>query len=83
MDVNHFSVISRTSKVVRGERFGSNTYSTCPRGVMGKALGCGIVVSEFVLQSRYYVHLRANTPGKDMNPVIFPAMGYIVPLLFF
>ena len=57
----------------------------CPRGVMVKAKDCGIVVSEFVLQSRYYVHFRANTLGKGMNPptLILPAMGQIVPLLFF
>ena len=37
---------------------------------------CGIVVREFVLQSRYYVHFRANTLGKGMNPLILPpAMG--------
>ena len=47
----------------------------CPRGVMVKAMDCGIVVSEFVFQSRYYVHLRANTLGKGMNPLILPAMG--------
>ena len=46
-----------------------------PRGVMVKVIGCGIVVSEFVLQSRYYVHFRANTLGKGMNPFILPAMG--------
>ena len=46
-----------------------------PRGVMVKAMDCGIVVREFVLQSRYYVHFRANTLGKDMNPLILPAMG--------
>ena len=34
------------------------------RGVMVKAMDCGIVVREFVLQSRYYVHFRKNTPGK-------------------
>ena len=28
----------------------------CPRGVMVKAMDCRIVVSEFKLQSRYYVH---------------------------
>ena len=51
-------------------------YSLCPRGVMGKAMNCGIVVREFVLQSRYYVHFRANTLGKGMNPLILPpAMG--------
>ena len=48
----------------------------CPRGVMVKAMNCGIVVREFVLQSPYYVHFRANTLGKGMNPLILPpAMG--------
>ena len=48
----------------------------CPRGVMVKVMNCGIVVREFVLQSRYYVHFRANTLGKGMNPLILPpAMG--------
>ena len=51
------------------------TIGECPRGVMNKAMDCGIVVSEFVLQSRYYVHFRANTLGKGMNPLILPAMG--------
>ena len=47
----------------------------CPRGVMVKAMDCGIVESEFVLQWRYYSHFRANTLGKGMNPLILPAMG--------
>ena len=47
----------------------------CPRGVMVKAVDCGIVVREFVLQSRYYIHFRANTLGKGMNPLILPVMG--------
>ena len=47
----------------------------CPRGVMVKAMDCGIVVREFVLQSRYYVHFRVNILGKGMNPLILPAMG--------
>ena len=46
-----------------------------PRGVMVKVMDCGIVVSEFVLQSRYYVHFRANILGKGMNPLSLPAMG--------
>ena len=51
-------------------------FSGCPRGVMVEAMNCGIVVREFVLQSRYYVHFRANTLGKGMNPLILPpAMG--------
>ena len=47
----------------------------CPRGVMVKAMDCGIVVREFELQSRYYVHFWANTLVKGMNPLILPAMG--------
>ena len=56
---------------------GSNYYLRrgCPCGVMVKAMDCGIVEREFVLQSRYYVHFRANTLGKGMNPLILPAMG--------
>ena len=42
---------------------------------MVKAMDSGIVVSEFVLQSRYYVHFRANTLRKDMKPLILSAMG--------
>ena len=42
---------------------------------MVKAMDCGIVVREFKLQSRYYVHFQANTLGKGMNPLILPAMG--------
>ena len=45
------------------------------RGVMVKAMDCGIVVNGFVLQSCYYVHFRANTLGKGMNPLILPALG--------
>ena len=46
-----------------------------PRGVMVEVMDCGIVVSEFVLQSCYYVHFRASTREKWMNPLIFPVMG--------
>ena len=41
----------------------------CSRGVIVKAMDCGIVVSEFVLQSRYYVHFQANTLGKVWTPL--------------
>ena len=47
----------------------------CPRGIIVKAMDCGIVVREFVLQLRYCVHFRANTLEKGMNPLILPAMG--------
>ena len=50
-------------------------YWGCPHGVMVKAMDCGIVVSKFVLQQRYYVHFQANTLGKGMNPLILLAMG--------
>ena len=55
--------------------FSSHIQRGSPRGVMVKALVCGIVVREFVLQSRYHVHFRANTLGKGMNPLILPAIG--------
>ena len=53
----------------------TNKPSGCPRGVMVKAMDSGIVVSEFILQLRYYVHFRANTLGKGMDPLILPVMG--------
>ena len=55
----------------------------CPPGVMVKVPDCGIIVSKFKLQSHYYVHFRTNTLENSMNTLIFPAMGYIVPLLSF
>ena len=42
---------------------------------MVKTMDCGIVVREFVPQSRYYIHFRTNTLGEGMNPLILPAMG--------
>ena len=45
------------------------------RGVMVKAMDCGFVVREFVLQSRYYVHFRENTLGKGMNPLTPSSYG--------
>ena len=42
---------------------------------MIKAMDCRIVVTEFLLQSRYYVHYQAITLGKGMNPLIPAALG--------
>ena len=53
-------------------------YVGCPRGVTVKAVVCRIVVSEFELQSRYYVVFWINTLGKGVNPLIRPAMGWIL-----
>ena len=36
-------------------------------------LDCNIVVSEFKLQSCYYIDLRTNTLEKGMNP-LYPSM---------
>ena len=55
------------------ERYG--LFRGCPRGEMVKAMDCGIIVSEFVLQSYYYLHYQENTLGKGMNPLVLPAMG--------
>ena len=46
-----------------------------PCSVKVQAMDCGIVVSEFELQSRYYVHFRTNTLEKGMNPLILPLMS--------
>ena len=40
-----------------------------PRGVMVKAMD---IVSEFELQSRYYIHFRTNILEKRMNPHYYP-----------
>ena len=62
-------------KDFRFQYFIFNFKRGCPRGVMVKAMDCGIVVRELVRQSRYYVHFRANTLGKGMNSLIVPPMG--------
>ena len=52
-------------------------------GVMVNTRDCVTVVSEFELQSRYYIRFRTNTLGKGMNSLILPLMGEIVSLEFF
>ena len=52
-----------------------------PHGVMAKVLDCGLKVSEFDLQSHYYVYFRINTLGKGMNPSIPTAIDWISSLL--
>ena len=68
------SKATKEANIIR-QGFGLHILGGCPRGVMVKAIDCGIVVREFVLQSHYYVHFRANTLGKGMNLLILPAMG--------
>ena len=51
---------------------------------MDKVVDSSIEVSEFELQSCYYVHFQTNTLGKGMNSLVSSsAMVYIVPLLYF
>ena len=45
------------------------------RGVMVNSMGCGIIVSEFEHRSCYYVHFQTNNFGKDVNPLMLPAVG--------
>ena len=40
---------------------------------MANVLGCDLVVSEFELQSHYYIHFQTNAQGKGMNFLILPA----------
>ena len=47
----------------------------CPRDVMVKAMDSRIIVSEFELQLRYYIHFQTNTLGKGMNSLILPVMS--------
>ena len=42
---------------------------------MGKVLDCGIVVSEFEPQLRYYTHFQLNIFGKGIKPSYSPAMS--------
>ena len=46
-------------------------------------LDCNIVVSEFEPESCYYIQFQTNTLEKGMNTLFSPAMGWIVPLLFY
>ena len=64
----------QTTTLLRSARIRTLEWG-CPRGVMVKAMDCGILVREFVLQSRYCVNFRTNTLGKGMNPLILPTMG--------
>ena len=61
----------RQENVIQNLRFSTLPRSIAggPHGVMVKAMDCEIVVSEFELQSLYYVHFRANTLGNGMNPL--------------
>ena len=46
------------------------TFRGSPHRVMTDVLNCNIIINEFDLQSRYYVHFLPITLGKGMKPVI-------------
>ena len=50
-----------------------------PHVVMAKTFDCIPEVSEFKLQSGYYVHFWTNTLERGMNPLISPAICNILP----
>ena len=54
-----------------------NSYlSECsPNSVVDNVPDCDFEVSKFKLQSCYYFHIRTNTLGKGMNPLISQVMG--------
>ena len=70
MDMTQTSIRLRGSKSILYYHHPEIQSGGCPRGVMVKALDCGIVVREF-----YYVHFRANTLGKGMNTPYPPSYG--------
>ena len=50
---------------------------------MAKVLDCDFVLGEFVFHWIYFVHFRLDIFQKAMKSLSFPAMGWIVPLLFY
>ena len=44
-------------------------------GVVANLLDCGIVVSEFELQSHYYIHFRTDALAKVRTPFLPEGMG--------
>ena len=70
-----FSFSSYLSQFISTYQSFLGHFRGCPRDVMVKAMDCRIIVHEFVLQSRYYIHFRANTLGKGMNPPYPPRYG--------
>ena len=45
------------------------------RSIVANVLEFNIVISEFELQLRYYVHFGTNALGKGMNPLIHSYLG--------
>ena len=63
----------------------SHTLDGRLHGLGANLLSCDIVVCEFELQSRYYIHFRTNAHWKKYEPPYPPppCYGIIIPLLLF
>ena len=57
----------------RGIDCGFKINGGSPRDVVANVLDSDIVVSEFELQSRHYIHFRTYTHAKGMN-LLFPPL---------
>ena len=72
----HESKVNQSLTIIRMHvYFFSNIGKRSHCGVMVKGLDCEIVVCEFEIQLRYYLHFQTNTLGKDMSSLILSAMG--------
>ena len=56
--------------------FGSS-FGGGPLSVVVNVLDCDIIISEFKLQSYYYVHFWIKTLGKSENPLILPQLFFL------
>ena len=68
-------ILAPSPYILKPNLFLNLHFEGCPRGIMVNATNSGIVVNEFELKSRYYIHFRTNIRGKRKNPLILPAMG--------
>ena len=54
-------------------RLDDDTYINISRGIMATVLDSDLKVTEFKLQSLYYIHFRINIFGKGMDPTYPPS----------
>ena len=52
----------------------TNFFAVCSHCKKVKALDNGIGISEYQIQSRYYIHFRKNNLWESMNHLVFAAM---------
>ena len=72
--VNLFVFPKVSSLYVSYERHQTKVLARSQRDVVN-ILDCDIVVSDFEIQSRDFVHFQINAFEKNMNSLILPPMG--------